>query len=235
MLYGKQEINLKDLIRRTWLTTEMRLKINELKVSQYALEMKHGALFPLPIVFHDSKSELYHVGDGFHRILAFRENKQKHVDCEVKRGDQLAAILCNIEANRTQRGLPFSTGDLQKCIETLLRDKVASQWTQSKIAETVGCSIAYTSWVVKKLGIVRPVEIIDRNGRVLPRQHVVKDLEQVAERRKEVINLYLQGMKKKDIQAELKIGRSTVQRDIEISMSGQVTSPHCNGTGVIQQ
>jgi hypothetical protein len=156
MKYGKTTVSVSSLIRRNWLTTEMRERINDGKVLQYASEIKDGANFPCPDVFVDPKTEQYLVGDGFHRILAHKENRSKTIEVELRRGRYLDAVLFNIEANRKHRGLPFTQGDLGKCIETLLRDKESSKWTQTKIAETVGCSIAYTSQVVKNLASCGP-------------------------------------------------------------------------------
>ena len=235
MRYGKQDVSIGSLVRRNWLRTEMRVKINEAKVEQYAREMREGAVFPCPIAFVDPKTELFLVGDGFHRILACKENKAKAVEVELKRGRYLDAVVHNIEANRSQRGLPFSQGDLQKCIATLLTDPESSKWTQTKIADTVGCSIAYTSQVVKKLAIERPSEVIDKNGRVLPNQHVRKIGDDVAERRNMVMRMFLKGMSKSQIQEELGIGRSTVARDIEIGAAEQhmIECPRCHGSGII--
>ncbi|HEV3118483.1 MAG TPA: hypothetical protein VGY58_15645 [Gemmataceae bacterium] len=159
-------MSLAALIRRNWLDTEMRTEINWGKVEQYAQEMRDGAGFPPPVVFIDPADELVRVGDGFHRILACKRNGQKAVLVDLRRGSRRDAFLHGIEVNRLQKGLPFSFGDLEKCILTLLKDEETSKWTQTKIADTIGCSYSYTSQTVKKFRdvIERPDTVVDRNG-----------------------------------------------------------------------
>src|SRR5438552_7387157 len=117
MKLGNTTVPLKHLIRPGWLATEMRVRINTLKVSQYAREMKDSE-FPRPVVFIDPKTELYLVGDGFHRILAHQQNNARQMDVDLRRGKFIDACLWNIEANKKQLGLPFSTGDKERCIFT---------------------------------------------------------------------------------------------------------------------
>jgi hypothetical protein len=143
MKLGKQSVSIKALMRRNWLDTEMRVRVNEAKAQQYAEEMAEGMNFPLPVVFIDTKDELLRVGDGFHRILAHFRNRKKEIEVELRRGGRRDAILWNIEANREQRGLPFVTGDKRKCIITLLRDAECKKWSGPMIAETVGCHPSY--------------------------------------------------------------------------------------------
>ena len=223
------------LVRRNWLDTEMRVDINQRKVEQYAEEKKEGAYFPVPVVFIEPKSETFLVGDGFHRILAEQKNGAREMQVEVRRGVRLDAVLFNIEANRSQRGLPFSTGDKQKCILTLAQDPVAGKWTQNRICETVGCSPAYVSLTLKNAGVQRPTTVVDKTGRVLNHQHKTKDREGVKERRQKVFQMWRDGRKCKEIAEELHIGHSTVSRDLqEASMTSRmVECPHCKGTGYI--
>lgn len=234
MKLGKQQMDLPMLIRRNWLDTEMRVAINQLKVEQYAREIKDGANFPSPVVFIDPKDELIRVGDGFHRILARKHNKDKVIIIDLRRGNRRDAFLYGIEVNRQQKGLPFSTGDLEKCIFTLLQDEETSQWTQSKIAQTVGSSIAYTSQVAKKYKdvISRPEIIVDCNG-IVRKRGICKEKEIISERKKEAKELFLDGTPKIQIGRKLGISRSAVQRYLEESK--MIKCPHCHGTGKIKE
>ena len=235
MKYGIQKISLKGLMRRDWLDTEMRLKINNDKVMQYAQEKAEGDVFPDPVVFADPKTQLFHVGDGFHRLLAEAANGAKTAQVNLCRGSPLDAILWNIEANRKQLGLPFTTGDKSKAVAVLLQHLDTCNWTMTRIAETVGCACSTVTNVKNKLDIERPEVLIDKNGRKIIRQNVSKDREVVTERRAHVAKLYLAGETQEEIAAKLDISRSTIQRDImEMSREHDIIKcPHCHGTGRI--
>ena len=238
MKLGLQSMPIKALIRRNWLATEMRLRINEAKVIQYADEKREGDSFPAPVVFIDPKTENLFVGDGFHRVLAHHHNGDKFVKIDLRLGGYRQAFLHNIAANRVQKGLPFSRGDFERCILTLLKDPETSKWTQTKIAETVGCTCGYVSTVAKEFKAVggnRPEVIYDRNG--IPRtQGAVKDKETVRARKAEALDMLQTGHSKSEIGKKLDISRSAVQRYINDAMREQhlVTCPHCNGTGMIE-
>lgn len=236
MKLGLQTIPISFLVRRKWLDTEMRCKINESKVVQYAAEMADGANFPPPIVFVDHE-ELYRVGDGFHRVLAHQWNDKNEIEVMLKKGNRRDAFLYGIQANRKQLGLPFTQGDLGKCILTMMRDDETSKWPQTKIAEYIGCSQGYVSQVVKKFAIELPEVVIDRRGKAHSRPKVTKNEDDTNQRRKIALDMWLSGEQKKEIAAALDVGRSTVQNYIQDAMDDEhlVKCPHCNGTGVIKQ
>lgn len=127
--------------------------------------------------------------------------------------------------------MPLSFGDLERCIVTLLIEK--PDWTQTKIADFIGSSIAYTSQVVAKHNIPRE-NIIDKNGRVL-KLRPKKDRQEAAERREKVLEMWLGGKSQVDISRETRLSRATVQRDIQLASDDLVTCPHCNGTGKTRQ
>ena len=222
------------LIRRNWLDTEMRVAINEAKVAQYAQEMKDGGDFPLPVVFVDH-DEIFRIGDGFHRVLAIKENVETYVTVMVCKGGRREAFLHGIEANRQQKGLPFSSGDKEKCILTLLTDPETKKWTQTKIADTVGSSIAYVSQVCRKFNSPRPDTIIDKNG-IIRSKSALRDHETAHERKEKAVALYANGTPKIEIARKLKIARWAVQRYIYDACNDKAleTCPHCNGTGKVQ-
>lgn len=233
MKLGKQTVPITWLIRRNWLDTEMRVAVNDAKVRQYAQEMNDGANFPAPVAFIDHE-EIYRVGDGFHRILAAKLNGNKEVEMIVKKGGRREAFLHGIEVNRQQKGLPFSHGDLEKCILTLLQDEETRKWNQTRIAATVGSSPAYVSQVVRKFSAVRPDEVLDKNGVVRSRS-APKDKQTVAARKEKTITLFSQGTPKIEISRRLKIARWAVQRYIYDAVNEKKLTkcPHCNGAGKI--
>ncbi len=233
MKYGIQTVSLRSLMRRPWLETEMRVRVNERKVNQYAEEKKAGDEFPPPVVFVDPPSELFWTGDGFHRILADKKNGAKEMEVDLRRGTKLDAILYNIAANKSQRGLPFESGDKTRAVETLLARKETAEWTQAKIAETVGCSGVLVSQVARRLGYENPDEVVDKNGhvRMLPRRMQPAEVE---ERRRIVSSLYPQYSKRK-LATHLGVGVTTIARDLEALDVTLKTCPHCGGTGKIKK
>jgi hypothetical protein len=239
MKLGLQRVTIKSLKRRNWLDTEMRTIINRAKVFQYADEMKDGVKFPVPKAFIDPATELVRVGDGFHRILAHEENGEKEVMVDLQRGGFRDAFLCCITTNRDQKGLPFSFGDKEKCILTLLRDEVTQKWTQSKIAETVGCAMSYVSNVVRKHAEARPEVVIGKDGNPIRpmRGEGTKRRSALLVRREQVFELHKQHLPQKEICKQVGVGFSTVQRYISDSMREHdlIPCPHCGGTGMVQK
>jgi DNA-binding CsgD family transcriptional regulator len=237
MKYGLQEVSLRALMRRNWMDTEVRIQINQAKVAQYATEKAEGAIFPPPVVFVDPKTELFWVGDGFHRILADEKRQKKTMEVDLRRGTRHDAILHNIEANRLQRGLPWNTGDKTRAVEMLLADEEASKWTQTKIAETVGCAQATVSFIVKRFNIERPAKTVGKDGRVITRREGSFSDEAKKERKTAVAALYSQGLSQPSIARQLHVSWRTIANDIaELTGTGEfVKCPHCHGTGKIKR
>ena len=235
MKYGKETVSISSLIRRGWMETEMRVKINEDKAKQYAEEMADGAAFPIPVVFVDPKTELYWVGDGFHRILAHQLNKEKTVEVDLRRGSLHDAIMWNIETNARQRGLPFGRGDRKKCIARLLMMPECKLWTQQRIAEFVGyVGRASVAKVVKELGLNRD-KVVDKNGKVRTGKNSQPDAENLEARRHIVVNMLLEGTTKKESAEILGVNEGTVRRD-ELSALREnelTTCKHCGGKGYL--
>ena len=235
MKLGIQKVMLASLIKPNWLETEMRVHINGAKVLQYADEKKLGDKFPPPLVLLDPRSEVMRVGDGFHRILAAKENGDKAVECDVQRGNLFDAILKNIECNRMQKGMPFSTGDKRKAIEALLRNPVSGAWSQVRIADTVGSSPAYVCQVAGWIDANKPEFIECSNGK-MKRRGMSHKSNEVAARRKEIMALIEKGLAQIEVSRRTGYGRSTIQRHIEASIKEKdfVTCPHCKGAGIVR-
>lgn len=234
MKTGIVELPIRFIMTRDWLDTEMRVRINQDKVEQYAEEMASGDNFPPPVVYiHKGK---HYVGDGFHRILAKEMNGAKSLDVDLRCGTQLDAILHNIDANRKQRGLPFSRGDLERAILTLLTRPDTKNWSQSKIASTVGASQGYTSQVVSKFNVERPEYVTTSDGK-LKRKSAPRDEESVAERHEQIMELYTQGVPKIEIARQLNIARWAVQQHIYKATNENTLTkcPHCHGSGYVRE
>lgn len=235
MKYGKETCSISSLIRVGWMATEMRVKVNEDKARQYADEMADGAVFPLPVVYVDPKTEMYWVGDGFHRILASKINGLKTVCVELRRGSQHDAIMFNIEWNAKQRGLPFARGDLKKCIVKLLTMAETKHWPQKRISDFLGIGKTnYVAKVVQELGLDRKA-IVDKNGRVRAGKNKVHDSENIEARRGIVVNMLLEGTTKAEIAELLGVNEGTVRRDEMAALRENelTTCKHCQGKGYL--
>jgi hypothetical protein len=121
---------------RTELDSQARVQIRSATVHEYALAMKEqagdgGLRFPAVVLFGDGPG--YHVGDGFHRILAAREAEQSEIVAEVRPGGQREALLWSITSN-ADHGLPRTNADKRKAVTLLLADAEWSQWSDREIA-----------------------------------------------------------------------------------------------------
>jgi hypothetical protein len=103
-------------------------------VEGYALAMRDGDEFPSPIVF-STDGLIYHLGDGFHRVEAYRLARPDahEIECEVHRGDHDDALLFACGANASH-GLPRSNSDKRKAVLALLRSEKWSHWSDREIA-----------------------------------------------------------------------------------------------------
>ena len=81
--------------------TQIRLKINQEVVEEYAECMKNGDRFPPITVFKckEGRRVFYTLADGFHRCLAAELNKQKTIFCEILEGEARDAIEYALKAN----------------------------------------------------------------------------------------------------------------------------------------
>ncbi len=235
MKLGLQLVSIKALIRRNWLETEMRDRINEAKVQQYADEMREGAEFPAPVVFF-GPDELYRVGDGFHRISAWKLIGDREGIVDLRKGGYREAMLHNIEVNRKQLGLPLTTGDKMKCILALARDVECRKWTQARIAETVGCAQSYVGKVIAEAGIARPEHVVNKNGKVMASPKGRPPDEDIHQRRKFATDLFLTGKSRQEISSLMNLNKATVATYVREGLEQRrlVQCSHCNGTGYVK-
>jgi hypothetical protein len=115
---------------------QARVAVRRTAVREYAEAMKEqrdqGELrFPPIVLFSDG--ERYHLGDGFHRVLAVREAGLDALPAEVHPGCQRAALLYALGAN-TAHGLPRTNADKRKAVSLMLADPDWSQRSDREIA-----------------------------------------------------------------------------------------------------
>lgn len=117
--------------------TQSRLAVNPDIVKEYARLMRDGIeLEPLSVVYD---GENYWLADGFHRIHAARRVGIKALNVVLQFGTLRDAILFSCGAN-AKHGLRRTNMDKRKAVETLLRDKEWSHWSNTEIARWCGVS-----------------------------------------------------------------------------------------------
>jgi hypothetical protein len=119
--------------------TQMRAKIDDATVSEYADVLQEGASLPPAVVFFDGTS--YWLGDGFHRYHGSRKAGIGTLYCEIRKGTVRDAILYAAGAN-SEHGLKRTNADKRKAVEALLRDKEWSSKSDSWIASQ--CRVSHT-------------------------------------------------------------------------------------------
>ncbi|HJT33533.1 MAG TPA: ParB/RepB/Spo0J family partition protein [Pirellulales bacterium] len=135
--------------------TQIRAKIDEPTVAEYAEQMAAGAAFPPPVVFHDGQD--YWLADGFHRLAAARLAGLTKIDCEVRLGGQRDARLCAVGAN-SDHGLRRTNEDKRRAVGLLLADYEWSQKSDRWIAEACGVSDRFVNGMRNQLRTVRSCE-----------------------------------------------------------------------------
>lgn len=122
--------------------TRTRAGENEATIAEYTEIFRNpeelGRL-PEPVVYYDGTH--YWLSSGFHRLAAAKRAKFTAIDCEVRRGDELAAFVNGIAANAAN-GLPRSNADKRYTV----REAFKKQTIQGKSDKEIGriCCVSHT-------------------------------------------------------------------------------------------
>jgi hypothetical protein len=123
--------------------TQVRARLDEAVVAEYAERMAAGDAFPPIVVFADgtadtNASPIYFLGDGFHRTMAARRNDLAYLDADVRVGTKSDALWFALGANRAN-GHQMTQADRRHAIELAILT-----WGDTKsttiIADQVGCN-----------------------------------------------------------------------------------------------
>jgi ParB-like chromosome segregation protein Spo0J len=120
-------------------STQVRVKIDEAVVTEYAQMMLNGIVFDPVVVFNDGR--YLWLADGFHRVQAAIKNDFTQIDATVKMGSQDDAKLYAYAANG-HRGISLTPEDLKKIIFDMETHPVTKTWTVKQIARHIGKSEA---------------------------------------------------------------------------------------------
>ncbi len=136
-------VNLKIKLIRIDGGTQIREKINNRTVEEYAEDMKNGATFPPIIVFLDSSGE-YWLSDGFHRVLAAGVADREEINAEVRQGELREAILFSCGANATH-GLRRTNKDKRNSVLKFLSDRDWTKFSNNQISKICGVSHTFVN------------------------------------------------------------------------------------------
>lgn len=112
--------------------TQMRAELDPATIEEYAQAIQAGATFPPIVAYYDGTD--YWLGDGFHRLAAYKKIFMGGINCEVRSGTRRDAVLCAAGANATH-GRRRTNADKRRSVETLLRDQEWGQWSDREIAK----------------------------------------------------------------------------------------------------
>jgi hypothetical protein len=101
---------------------QVRARLCEETVKEYAEAMAAGAKFPPVIVFHDGTN--YWLADGFHRLEAWKRNNVNSIKAEVKEGNRIEALKFAFGAN-SSHGMRMSNEDKRQAILMCYENRVA--------------------------------------------------------------------------------------------------------------
>ena len=117
--------------------TQSRAEIHNDTVAEYADALESGTTFPPIIVFFDGVD--YWLGDGFHRVHAFRQAGRASINADVREGTQSDAQLFSYGVN-TDHGLRRTNADKRKAVTGALQHPVSCKWSDNQIAKHCGVS-----------------------------------------------------------------------------------------------
>jgi len=101
---------------------QVRTRLCEETVKEYAEAMAAGAKFPPVIVYHDGAN--YWLADGFHRLEAWKRNGVESIKAEVKEGSRIDALKFAFCANNSH-GLRMSNEDKRQAVLVAYENRIA--------------------------------------------------------------------------------------------------------------
>ena len=139
--------------------TQSRTSINTEAVSEYATALMDGAIMPPVVAFFDGSD--YWLGDGFHRLHAYRKAGRDSIQVDVRMGTCRDARLYAAGANGAH-GLRRTNDDKRRAVQMVLDDaQCAESWTDREIAKH--CAVSH------------PFVAAIRNPEVATRQQVRRE------------------------------------------------------------
>lgn len=111
---------------------QSRLHVKEETIAEYQAVWESGGVFP-PITLVSDKSQVWLV-DGHYRLESAKRAGRTEIEAEIIEGDYRKAILLACAAN-AKHGIRRTNAEKRRQVETLLKDKEWSQWSDRHIAD----------------------------------------------------------------------------------------------------
>lgn len=121
---------------------QCRASIDTALVNEYAERMSEGDSFP-PVVLFGTSARAW-IGDGWHRVMAARQNGAETIVAELRPGGRSDALKHALGANALH-GHRRSNADKRRCVEIALREfpKLSSRAVAKLAAVGVDMVIAH--------------------------------------------------------------------------------------------
>jgi hypothetical protein len=131
------------------ISLQLRDRIDQDTVAEYAEDMRAGDEFPPIVLFFDG--DKYWLADGMHRVAAARSLRWKDILADVRDGSYRDACLyAATKANRSH-GLRLTNADKRKRVLALLNDEEWRTWSDSEIGRQCGVSHPFVGKIRQEL------------------------------------------------------------------------------------
>lgn len=126
---------------------QVRVRLDQHVVAEYAERMQDNELLPSIVVYDDGKTLF--VADGLHRVAAARKMQFPDIEAEVRKGTRQEALWWSLTANKSH-GLRLSRTDVRHAIHIALKE--FPEKSLNSIAKQIGCSDATVKSVREEMG-----------------------------------------------------------------------------------
>jgi ParB-like nuclease domain len=121
--------------------TQIRVRLDQDKIEEYAQAIRDGAAFPAITVFAEQGSERFILADGFHRLAAAKKAEREEIGAEVKLGGLHEALHYALGCN-AEHGLPRNSSDKRHAVLMALKDPHYEQYSLRDIGEL--CRVSHS-------------------------------------------------------------------------------------------
>lgn len=121
--------------------TQIRVRLDQEKIEEYAQAIRDGAPFPAITVFAEKGSERYILADGFHRLAAAKKADRTEIGADIMEGGLHEAFHHALGCN-AEHGLPRSSADKRHAVMMALKDPHYEDWSLRDISEL--CRVSHS-------------------------------------------------------------------------------------------
>jgi hypothetical protein len=158
--------------------TQVRERICQETVDEYAQEMQEGAIFPPIELVEDGI--LYFIADGYHRYEAAKKIDKGFIEANVRQGSVRDAILIGLSSNHNH-GLRLTIDDRRKMVRLLLEDAEWRNWSNAEIAKKCSCSVELVAKIRTSMGVDKEITSCLRKGKPIKIRTPILPLEKSQE------------------------------------------------------